>query len=71
MNSEVGGLVALIDVKRAMREPWRDEDPQEKGPSRIRRAAAALRQLVASVAQNARATPERRYAGRDAVSTGD
>jgi hypothetical protein len=71
MSSEIGGIVAMMGVKQSMQAHWQDDDPQDKGPSRLARAAGALRRRFASFVQQAHAASERGNAAADPVMTGD
>jgi hypothetical protein len=69
MNSD---FVAILAVQKAMRAQLHyEEDPEEEAPSRIRRAAAALRQRLAAIVANPREKAERPDVARDPVSIGD
>jgi hypothetical protein len=59
MNGNYSGFVAILDAQRLVRAQLEYGDPGEEEPSRIRRAAAALRQQFASIVKYARQKSER------------
>jgi hypothetical protein len=70
MSSEIGGIVAMMGVKQSMQAHWQDDDPRDKGASRLARAAGALRWRFASVVQQARANSAGQSASAEPVTTG-
>ena len=71
MNGNYSGFVAILDAQRAIRAQLEYDDPGEEGPSRIRRAAAALRQRFAPIATKVSQNSERHDVAQDPVSVGD
>jgi hypothetical protein len=71
MNSDFGGIVAILSAQKVIRAQLAEGEPEEERPSRIRRAAAGLRRQVASIVTRARVTSERREVAQHPVSLGD
>jgi hypothetical protein len=60
MNGNYSGFVAILDAQRLIRAQFEYEDPGEEGPSRIRRAVAAIGQRFASIVAKEPEASERR-----------
>jgi hypothetical protein len=71
MNGSISGLVAILEAQRLFRAQFEYEDPGEEEPSRVRRAAAALRERFAPIATKVSQNSERHDVARDPVSVGD